>query len=273
MAPGWLQTPAARTWLGANGYIKDWLIARLKFGIMQRFPRFAMPDALAQIGIERGLPQAPNEALAVYAERLVNAWTTWQGAGTAQTLLQMLAVFGYPGVVIVQQNQWAFSLSGTGALVTTALPAYNNGTMDDPARLCQPQWLFSLGQPATFAGQTQPQSVITTGTAPADQVGEPENRRWARYLVLFPESALPAGWTDIEAVLTPSTAPSLAEINGIRQLIAQWGPGISACQGITAVTAGQVFGYPALTWNDADTWANLWSAAAVTWSPVVGSST
>ena len=50
MAPGWLQTPAARTWLGANGYIKDWLIARLKFGIMQRFPRFAMPDALAQIG-------------------------------------------------------------------------------------------------------------------------------------------------------------------------------------------------------------------------------
>lgn len=274
MAPGWLQTSQATTWLGAHGYIKDWLIARLKQGIMQRFPAFAMPDALAQIGIERGLVQSPAESLGAYAQRLINAWATWQGAGTAETLLQLLAVFGYTEAVIVQQNQWAFSLSN-GALVTTALPAYNSGTMSDPARLCQPQWLFSLGQPAVEAGQAQPLPIVTSD--PPDQVGQPENRRWARYAVIFP--TLPIGpaplpnWTDVQATLSTSTSPSLAEVNIIRSLIAQWGPGISGCQGIYAVTAGQIFGWPSLTWVSTDTWASLWNANVVRWSPTVGSAT
>ena len=214
--------------------------------------------------------------MSAYAQRLTNAWATWQGAGTAQTLLQLLAVFGYTEAIIVQQNQWAFTLSN-GALVTTALPSYNNGTMDDVARLCQPQWLFSLGQPATVGGQAQPVSVVTGGTAPNDLVGQPENRRWARYAVLFP--TLPAGpaplpnWTNVQATLSASTSPSLAEVNTIRQLIAQWGPGISACQGIYAASAGQMFGYPSLTWNSSDTWASLWDASVVRWSPAVGSTT
>jgi hypothetical protein len=273
MQPTWLQTPEAAAWVGGMGYVKDWLAQNCKLGVLQRFPYFAAPDALAQIGIDRGIPQAVSDTLTSYAQRLVNAWTTWQSAGTAFGLLTQLAAAGYTNVMIAQQNKWLFTLSA-GALVATAINAFNNGNASSPAYFDRPYWLFDLAQSgALSAAQGGP---VTT--APADTPGQPQAHRWARYQVIF-LNPLPSGpsplpnWTNVQPTLTSSTSPALSEIDSIRKLIAQWGPGISICKGITAVTHGQVWGYPQLTWTNSDTWATLWASTSVSWSPSVGSPT
>jgi hypothetical protein len=271
--PTWMQTPLAAAWVGQVGAIKDWLIQNCKLGVLQRFPYFAAPDALAQIGIDRGILQSPTDTLTSYAQRLVNAWTAWQYAGTAFGLLTQLAAAGYTNVLIAQQNQWLFTLSG-GALVAQKIDAFNNGTAASPVYFDRPYWLFDLGQ----AGALVPAGGSGTPNAPADLIGWPQARRWARYQVIF-LNPLPSGpsplpnWTNVQPTLTSSTSPALSEIDSIRKLIAQWGPGISICKGITAVTHGQVWGYPQLTWTNSDTWATLWASTSVTWTQVVGSPT
>ncbi len=273
LAPAWLRNPKGALYMGALGLAKDTLIARLKQGIQQRLPGFALTDSLAQIGIDRGIDRSPAETAGAagdlaYASRLRAAWKTWQWGGTPFGLLTALAKSGYASnAIFLQQNLWSWSLDADGALVSARLPQYAGGGPWGTR-----QALFDLGQPATVGGQTQSANAPLNAAARAgDAAGLIQNKRWARYALIFP-SPLPSGWAP-STPLSSSTSPTVQQVDGIRKLITQWGPGASVCVGIVAISTGaSLWGYPFRTFSTMPAWPT--NGAGVTiWSPKVGSLT
>lgn len=289
IAPPWLGEAGGANYIGALGYEKDWLIYLLKTGIKQRFPDYAYPDALLDIGSDRGIAQGISESLSAYATDIKNAWTLWQRAGTFLGLLNEFLRQGYSNVIILQQQWGAYSLSA-GNLAITTYPL-NHG------RYAGRQMVFDVGQPNVVASQPQPQLVPYPGIGPpfpingavlngqpgaggvaahppgylpnlTDTPGNIQTRRWARYAVLF-TTPFPSNWTSTQATpLTTSTTPSLAEMNSIRRIITTWGPGGAVCVGITALISGRLRSWPIRTFNDGALWKN---SQSVTWTALQGS--
>jgi hypothetical protein len=122
LAPGWLQTPKNGAWLRASGDLKDSLAERCKQAVKVRFARLAPRDGLDQLGGERQIERGPSESNALFAARVVDAWSIWRWAGTAQAVLLALRDVGYPNALaeIVNGNQ--YGLDPTGALDIQSLP-------------------------------------------------------------------------------------------------------------------------------------------------------
>lgn len=117
-----LRQPVGAAIEAALGLQKDFAADRIRYSIKAKFPNLAPPDALANIGFERGMPQGVTESSAAYASRLQQAWTLWQFAGTAFGMLRILYLTGYPNVVIAQVtagNQFTLDTTGTILLVST----------------------------------------------------------------------------------------------------------------------------------------------------------
>ena len=123
LAPGWLQTPKNKAWLRASGDLKDSLAERCKSAVKVRFARLAPRDGLDQLGGERQIERGPSESNALFAARVVDAWSIWRWAGTAQAVLLSLRDVGYPNALaeIVNGNQ--YGLDATGALDIQSLPS------------------------------------------------------------------------------------------------------------------------------------------------------
>lgn len=104
IAPAFLRDSTADAWHRACGDAKDDEVDRLKRALKARMPLLAQPDAVAEIGIERGVERLPGESDASYAQRVVHAWESWQWAGTPYGVLVALSDLGYPGAVLVIPN-------------------------------------------------------------------------------------------------------------------------------------------------------------------------
>jgi hypothetical protein len=102
--PPWMQDTYGKVLARAVGDLKDDLLARCKEGVKSRFPDYAAPDALAQIGTERQIDRGPGETRASYAARLKAAWETWPYAGTPTGVLSALFWAGYTQVELITQK-------------------------------------------------------------------------------------------------------------------------------------------------------------------------
>lgn len=114
IVPAPMQTPKGLTFAGGLGAAKDWLLARLKIGIKQRFPSYAFPDALTQIGVDRMLPAGPDDTPQTYAATLLNAWEIWPWGGLPFGLLSALNRAGFGQPVMLMQNLYAWQLAVVG---------------------------------------------------------------------------------------------------------------------------------------------------------------
>lgn len=121
-APSWLLNPKGEAWMRGLGDGKDAALARLKEAVKARFTRFAPPDALLQIGIERQLGRARTDDDATYAARLQNAWNLWPWAGTATGVLGALFDQGYTNAQLVIAKGKIYSMNASRELVITDAP-------------------------------------------------------------------------------------------------------------------------------------------------------
>lgn len=101
--PTWLQDAGGKAVLGTMGKQVDGGVNLVKQGVQTRFLSSAPADALAKIGAERRIPQAPWETGADYRASLVRAWEAWGGdpdlgggAGTPAGILTAVSRCGMP---------------------------------------------------------------------------------------------------------------------------------------------------------------------------------
>lgn len=131
--PSWLQGTNGSGYESEFGGAKDDVLDRARLGVLARFPgqitretdqppALAPTDALDHIGADRQIPRAPAEADSTYAARLLSAWTDYAYLGGPLGMLNALAVMGYSGANIIQDNGRYWYLSGgvltTGTLMT-----------------------------------------------------------------------------------------------------------------------------------------------------------
>lgn len=167
--PPWMRGKNTGALVGGLGKVKDQLLARLRAGILARFPdtRFAADDALGYKGAERLLPRGPGESSAAYAARLKAAWETWSFAGSHGALLRQLEIAGFGAAHIIQDNGWWTKLGKappdftarlasvanltTWTLATNTLTAPTNGatTFDASVGLLGDVILVPLRSPGT----------------------------------------------------------------------------------------------------------------------------
>lgn len=104
--PPWMRGRNTGALVGGLGKIKDVLVARLRAGVLARFPdaTFAADDALGYKGSERQLPRATGESSSAYALRLREAWEAWSLAGGHGALLRQLELHEFFHAHIVQDN-------------------------------------------------------------------------------------------------------------------------------------------------------------------------
>ncbi|HUB09472.1 MAG TPA: hypothetical protein VMB50_20880 [Myxococcales bacterium] len=202
IAPRFLSGAYGAAWLAAHGQQKDFLVDRAKQAIKARLPGLGPLDALAAIGLERGIAQGPTESSSSYATRLRQAWQAWATAGSAWGILLQLAAMGYASAYVVYPNGRQYGPS-SGVTVT-----------NPPALLKGPVWAMSSED-----GQ-------------ADGLNDHIARMWNRSLLLF--SPAPASWSGSP----PSPGSGWSdELNTLRAVLTSWGAGHAAKEGI-AVAVG-----------------------------------
>ena len=110
ISPGWLRgTYGAKLVQGVIGLVGDamvdWMIAGIRSA--QRVEGWADINAADAAGRERGMRRYANETRDGYLERLRNAWTAWEFAGTKQGILDQFTAAGYPNTLdIYTAAQW-----------------------------------------------------------------------------------------------------------------------------------------------------------------------
>lgn len=226
--PTWLQGLWGARWLQSLGQVKDEWADKLKQAIKVRLPGLAPLDALPYIGSERGLPQAPGEDPAVYAERLRTAWDTWPLAGTPLGLLRILAIAGYYPIA-VQNKGYYYSVSSTTSPVVAT-----------------------------------PLSIDVVYGGSYFRLDQDDGSNWSRFLLVFPTANIPSSWTNIQQTLTGATSPTVTEVNAIRSLVAQWKPAKATFVEIVVITSGKLYGYPVRLYGDGGTYG---PSTSVVWGP------
>lgn len=151
-------------------------------------------------------------------------------------LLLALEVAGYTGIALVQQAKHYFTLNPD-----TTLDAFDR---------------IQIG---TYPGNPSGWGFDLNWGLP------PEEGLWHRFGVVFPNAAIPAGWTNILNPPTDVSAPTRAEVNNIRRIIRLWKPAKAYCYGIYVQVAGAMWGWP-----PAQTWGAMglvWGGSGVIWAP------
>jgi hypothetical protein len=86
--------------IAARAVPLDDLVLKTRTVLLARLVRTAPEDSLALIGAERGLRRYPEEPLATYRARVLDAWAYWQLAGTLPGMERALAAAGYRASVV-----------------------------------------------------------------------------------------------------------------------------------------------------------------------------
>lgn len=259
-APPWLQGDNAQALLGALGDYLDGAKTRVRQAIKARFPGLAAEAgddyALSQMGAERQIDRGPQDTLtaagrARYAAKIEGAWETWARAGSPLSLLLALEEAGYDSTagnpVVIQQLRYAFTLDPD-----TSLEPEN--------RLVQTE----LGGNPEIFGYMPLYADAVGWWVFDDSLDEEENQFNGRFAVLF-QDPLPATWTNIVEPPTTGTAPTLAEINGIIQIIHKWKPASRICVKIVIIPdSALVWGWPA---------SQTWGGTGLVWGGDGGEST
>jgi hypothetical protein len=119
-----LQDPYGQAFQRSLGIVKDYLLARTKTAVQQRFPSLAVPDAIGAIGNERKIDQgndiqlSPAETPVAYAARLRDAWNIWMLGGAAWGMLKAFAAQGYFPQLVCQNGLYYSVDTGLNLSIT-----------------------------------------------------------------------------------------------------------------------------------------------------------
>lgn len=108
-APPWLLRGFGGEWVRALALLLDALAECAKQAVKMRFPSFAPPDALAEIGRERSEARATAfvyEDDYAFAERLRTEWSRRRFNGTKTGLSAVFSAFGFPSFTVYDQLDW-----------------------------------------------------------------------------------------------------------------------------------------------------------------------
>lgn len=239
IAPAAFKRPQGQAYLAQYGAEADAVVARAKAAIEARAPGAGPSDALPFIGAERQIIRGPGDTDDSYAERLRRAWETWELGGKQYGILMALRALGYTATngdpLLVQVNGLGYQLTDSDAtdgsnIVLTDL----GGNPNLPGN--PPWWMFD--------------SDLSSGAF------------WSKFALVFP--SIPSGWTDIQNPPTPSTAPTLDEVNLIRRVVNKWKGAKATFVAIAVITGGELWGWPVGTWGD----PGVWGGSSVEWTTI-----
>lgn len=159
---GWARGRWAEMFFGTTqGLLSDWIAEAAREAVRARFPSFAAPDALEEIGRETGLPRLPVETVAQFRARLKNRWPISEQRGTRQGMIAALDSYAsitglisayhfleeweFP-TVLWWSRWWVFLLGGEHTIPISTKPMGTAGCI--------------MGS-VTMGGET-PQSVVRT---------------------------------------------------------------------------------------------------------------
>lgn len=267
-APGWFTNGSGEAWLEEHGQIADDTTDRLKAAVKARMPTEAPVDALGHIGAERMIDRGAFEDDATFAERLRQAWEAWPFAGTARGILSQLWAAGYTfsngNPTIVQQNGLAHFLveetHGASLGIAPTPDRYTEGGDGLQLAIVELNEHIITGAPWWLFGDD----------------GSADRAHTSRFMLVFPGQVntdpvdcFPQGWTDAQATLTTSTAPTLAEVNAIRRIVNRWRAARSQFIGIVAIESNFIWGWPCRGSGELRRWGdgNVWGGGAVFWGP------
>lgn len=197
ITPSWLNDGDGGKVLASLALIKDDFVARVKLGLLTRFPSYAVDDvALGAIGRDRKILRGINEPAASYSARLVPFLDDHIRRGNPFALLkQVQAYLQAPCVVrtVDRRGNW-FTRDAAG----------NESTN------------------------------INTGNWDWD--GVPASPRWARFwLIIYPVGGTNpwapqgSGGDPDETIGTTATADQIA---GLRSIVREWKPAGTSCEWI-----------------------------------------
>lgn len=101
-SPPWLRGPVGARYIYSQSIQLDALAEKTRWGILQRFPEYAQPEALAPLGRDRKIFRGLSEPDENYARRLRQFKPTWKLAGNAPTLLKQLWEIQRPNVTRIR---------------------------------------------------------------------------------------------------------------------------------------------------------------------------
>lgn len=112
VAPPWLQNPVGAAYLQTMGGGLDELVYRSAQAQLLRMPGIGDPSGLYYIGLDRLIPQGPNESNTSYGQRLQAAFDVWQRAGSDWAVLQLVLAFLLPktpaALVVSDSSVWSY---------------------------------------------------------------------------------------------------------------------------------------------------------------------
>lgn len=135
----------------------DYMLEEGLQGVRSAWPGKGTPDALPLIGQSRGLLQGPLEPNATYVARLLNYLTTWQNAGSAETLVSVIQAYmigqgslglgNLPVVRLVDRaGNWT-TANADGSITETSSPfnwdqslGWDDGRVHQPGNVVSGYW-------------------------------------------------------------------------------------------------------------------------------------
>lgn len=117
LAPSWLSGPWGLLWSRILGVVKQGSVQAAKEAVKARFANLGAPDALLELALDRALDVGFAETQAKLRQRVLDAWATWQKAGTRQGMVDAFASVGLVGVEIAEATTspvlqwWQFDLT------------------------------------------------------------------------------------------------------------------------------------------------------------------
>lgn len=242
-APPFLQQGTGQRFLYSVGSLIDARVQKVLYGTQAHMPTRAQPDALTQIGLDRLMPQGPNEPPTSYAVRLQHSFEAWQRAGSPFAVLSQLSAFFTPTPTTIY-------------LVTDSGHWY---------------WILPDGSFHTLPLASRPPAIASNWHWDANT-----GTYWPRFWIIvdcaggtpFAQSNVYGGgivYGGGELWGVDGGALAADYITGMRQIIALWKAAHSTCTNIILDFAGHFSptgsgaGYPNGTW---DQWVNRWQPAA-----------
>lgn len=125
LLPSWLTEGEGGLVAYSLAVMKDAYLERVYQGLVARFPSYATSDALAEIGIERGLKQGADESAASYVARL-QAWRTpktHKVRGTAFAAIRLAQIAAGAGTYVRSID----SLGNQHTITAAGVEAYAYG--------------------------------------------------------------------------------------------------------------------------------------------------
>lgn len=130
VAPPFFQGANGKAWLGSMGQGLDMIRYRSAQAQLLHMPGFGDPSGLYYVGLDRLIPQGPNESNTSYATRLTQAFDSWRLAGTdygvLRQILGYLAPFEPSALIVNNLSQWAYYGENSNPAVNPPLKFWYN---------------------------------------------------------------------------------------------------------------------------------------------------